>query len=411
MAVDFGDGDHWSLDDRIAELTELADSAGAEVVGVITQNRSQPDAAFFIGRGKLMELREAAVALDASLAIFDHDLTPAQLTNLENSLDLVIVDRTQLILDIFAQRAQTREGKLQVELAQLRYLLPRLTGRGAQLSRLGAGIGTRGPGETKLETDRRRIRQRIRDINEALEKVKKDRRLRRQRRQANNIPMIALVGYTNTGKSTLLQALTGEETFIADQLFATLDPKTRRLELPNKVSALLTDTVGFIHGLPHQLVAAFRATLEHVVDADMLLHVVDITHPRVQETVAAVKHVLVELGAQDKPMITVLNKIDRLNAEELRRWRLFASREFLNPVLVSAINGVGLDELRQMLYQRLSARWQHLDLTIPYDRLNILETLYKVGHVLTATYTDSGVKIEATLHPATAAHVKKLVMP
>ena len=279
----------------LEELARLADTAGADVLLQLTQRRGRPDAATFLGRGKAEELASFCRSLGAGLVIFDRELSAAQARNLESVTGVRIIDRTQLILDIFARRARTREGKLQVELAQLNYLLPRLVGRGTELSRLGGGIGTRGPGETKLEVDRRRIRKRIAELNEAIRDVQKHRELLRRSRKEIPVPLAALVGYTNAGKSTILKKLTGAQVLVEDKLFATLDPTTRRVVLPNNEVVLLTDTVGFIRNLPHHLVAAFRATLEEVVEADLLLHVVDASHPDLEGQMEAVERVLESL--------------------------------------------------------------------------------------------------------------------
>ncbi|MBC7107137.1 MAG: GTPase HflX, partial [Firmicutes bacterium] len=323
--------------DGLEELAGLADSAGAEVVGRVCQERHRPDPAFFVGRGKALALAEMARGLGADLVIFDHELSAAQARNLEDVMGVRVVDRTQVILDIFARRARTREGKLQVELAQLNYLLPRLTGAGTALSRLGGGIGTRGPGETKLETDRRRVRRRIYELRRQLEEVRRHRAVLRQARRERAYPLVALVGYTNAGKSTLFRALTGAEVPVEDKLFATLDPFVRRAELPEGGTVLLTDTVGFIRRLPHHLIAAFRATLEEVRAADLLLHVADARSPDLEEKIAAVGRVLEELGAADRPAILVYNKID---GTDLAPGRL---RRGSSPaVAVSALHGWGL---------------------------------------------------------------------
>ncbi|MGB9803089.1 MAG: GTPase HflX [Desulfofundulus sp.] len=333
------------VEESLDELARLADTAGARVVGRVVQRSRRPDPATFLGRGKVRdEIAPACRELGVDLVICDQELSPAQVRNLEEALGVRVIDRTQLILDIFARRARTREGKLQVELAQLEYLYPRLTGRGAELSRLGGGIGTRGPGETKLETDRRRIKRRIAELRRKLEEVRRHRTLLRSRRQKAPVTLASLVGYTNAGKSTLLNALTGADVPVEDKLFATLDPTTRRLVLPNKEVVLLTDTVGFIRRLPHHLVAAFRATLEEVTEADLLLHVVDVSSPDYPARIEAVDQVLASLGAREKPTILVLNKIDRLTAEE--PWLVPADRP---AVAVSALTGRGLDKLCQAL--------------------------------------------------------------
>ncbi|MEW6230485.1 MAG: GTPase HflX, partial [Bacillota bacterium] len=274
--------------DSLDELASLVSAAGAGIANRILQRRDKPDPAFYVGKGKAEEIRRECEEKECDLVVFDNELTPAQGRNLKDVIGVRVIDRTQVILDIFARRARTKEGKLQVELAQLNYLLPRLTGKGTELSRLGGGIGTRGPGETKLETDRRRIRKRIQDLTEALARVRKQRALLRQARKDVPLPLVALVGYTNAGKSTLMNALTGSEVFVQDMLFATLDPTTRRLRLSNNEVVLLTDTVGFVSSLPHHLVAAFRATLEEVTEADLLLHVADVSYPDVEKQIAAV---------------------------------------------------------------------------------------------------------------------------
>lgn len=301
----------------LQELVQLAETAGVEVLDVITQNREVLDSKWFIGKGKVEELRMAIDGLGATTAIFDQELSGAQVRNLEESLDVKIIDRTQLILDIFAQRAKTREGIVQVKLAQLTYLLPRLSGHGKNLSRLGAGIGTRGPGESKLETDRRHIRDRISDLKRQLDEMTRHRSLHRERRKKSGAVQVALVGYTNAGKSTLLNRLTAADVYIEDQLFATLDPTSRALELPSGKEVVLTDTVGFIQNLPHDLVAAFRATLEEANEADLILHVVDSSSPMRDEQMAVVHSILQDLGAADKPQIVLFNKKDACEPEQL----------------------------------------------------------------------------------------------
>lgn len=400
--MDFQRPGDWPLEYRVEELKELARTAGAEAVGVVTQRRRRPDPAIFVGKGKLDELAALVGEAGADLVIFDHDLAPAQARNLEKVLEAGVLDRTQLILDIFAQRARTREGKVQVELAQLRYLLPRLTGRGTALSRLGGGIGTRGPGETKLETDRRRVRQRIRDLVQELEDIRRRRRVQRGRREQREIPVVALVGYTNAGKSTMLRALTGADTLVEDRLFATLDPLTRRLDLPGGTQALLTDTVGFIHDLPHQLVAAFSATLEEVVEADLLLHVVDASHPLAPEMVDTVMGVLSDLGAGDKPMVMALNKCDRLSqpAPPVPT----AGAEAV--VLTSAVTGRGLDQLVRAVEESLGRRRRRVQFWIPYDRLEVLDLIHRSGRVESTRYVDSGIEVVAELDGAAAGRIR-----
>ncbi len=303
--------------DSLEELTELAESAGAKIEGSLLQVREALDPATLVGRGKLEEIRMEAEMRHVPLVIVDHNLTPVQLRNMEKGIGRRVIDRTQLILDIFATHARTREGQLQVELAQLNYLLPRLAGKGAELSRLGGGIGTRGPGEQKLETDRRRIRDRVGKIKEAIETVRRQRTTRRRARQAVPLGMIALVGYTNAGKSTLFNALTHAEVLTSPQMFATLDPTIRAVRLPSRRRVLLSDTVGFLRDLPPDLIAAFRATLEEVQEAALILHVTDISNPHHAEQDAEVEKVLDDLGVKNTPRVHVFNKIDQLDAEQL----------------------------------------------------------------------------------------------
>lgn len=328
------------MEDSLAELRELTRSAGAQVVGQTFQRSPEPDPATLVGRGKLKVVRECSRAAAADVAIFDNDLTPSQLRNLEEILDLKVVDRTQLILDIFARRARSREGQLQVELAQLTYLLPRLTGRGVLFSRLGGGIGTRGPGEQQLEYDRRRVRARIRTLKQAIERVRAQRALHRVRRRERRFLTVAMVGYTNAGKSTLFNALTHAQVNTSPRLFATLDPTIRALRLASHRPVLLSDTVGFIRKLPPHLVAAFRATLEELEDACLLLHLTDASHPQREQHDSAVESLLGTLGVANTPRLHVWNKIDLLNAVE--RKRVTTGRM---EVAVSARTGEGLDRL------------------------------------------------------------------
>jgi GTP-binding protein HflX len=330
--------DPFQVEDELDELAQLTRTAGASVCHRLTQTRSQPDPHFFLGSGKIQELALTVQELAANVVIFDNELTALQHSSLEQVLGVKILDRTELILAIFAQRAQTSEGKLQVELAQLKYLYPLLIGKGTQLSRLGGGIGTRGPGETKLEIDRRRIRQRIHRLEEATSRIKSNRDLQRRRRIDHNLPVIAITGYTNSGKSTLLNAVTKANAFVENKLFATLDPTTRRTTLPDLTSILLCDTVGFIRKLPTSLIAAFKATLEEVSVADILLHVVDASHPNVLDQINSVYDVLSELGAIDKPMITVLNKAELVRKEDL----VWLVSQVPNPVVISAKKRLGL---------------------------------------------------------------------
>lgn len=340
---------HVGCEATLAELGLLAHSAGARVAATVIQSRERPDAATFVGRGKLDEIAQLAQEHGATLVVFDDELSAGQQRNLEERLGLKTLDRTQLILDIFARRARTREGRLQVELAQLDYLLPRLVGQGIALSRLGGGIGTRGPGETKLETDRRRIRHRIRMLKGEIEHVRRTRGTRRTGRARTGTPVVALVGYTNAGKSTLFNALTQGRAAVADQLFMTLDPLVRRARLGAGRDVLLIDTVGFIQKLPHQLVAAFRATLEEVAEADLLVHVGDASAEDRDARAAAVDTVLGEIDADQRPQLMVLNKVDRLTDER----RAILAQQLPHAVAVSATTGEGLDGLRERLVERL----------------------------------------------------------
>ncbi|MBI3015368.1 MAG: GTPase HflX [Candidatus Tectomicrobia bacterium] len=306
---------HSQAEDSVAELKELADSSGVSVLDSIIQHRPKTDPKYLLGKGKLQELIIRSLQLGADTIIFDHDLTPAQARSIADATDLKIIDRTQLILDIFAQRAQSREGKIQVELAQLKYLLPKLVGRGDSLSRLAGGIGGRGPGETKLEIDRRRARDRIHRLEREIEALAKRRMVRRTQRGKKGIPVVAIVGYTNAGKSTLLNTLTHSQVLVADQLFATLDPASRRLRLPQDQEIIISDTVGLIRNLPKDLTAAFRATLDELHDADFLLHVVDMSNPECEQQMSAVTRILADLGLAEKPLLTVFNKVDKVSPE------------------------------------------------------------------------------------------------
>ncbi|HEX76754.1 MAG TPA: GTPase HflX [Dehalococcoidia bacterium] len=339
--------DGWSISSSLEELCYLAQTAGAEVVGELSQRLEKPSPIYYLGKGKLEELISLKGQCQYNVVIFNDELSPRQQRNLEEALKVKVIDRTALILDIFAKRAQTREGQLQVELAQHQYLLPRLAGQWSHLERLGAGIGTRGPGESQLETDRRLIRNRIHRLQAQIEAVRRHRALYRQKRKRNQIPIVALVGYTNAGKSTLLNALSQADVLVEDKLFSTLDPVTRRLILPDNQQFLLTDTVGFIHKLPLSIVAAFRATLEELTEADLLLHVVDITHHDAAEQCQTVEEILTGLHLNAKPRITVLNKIDLVvgSMEELTALAIFLKLPDDTTVLISAIKGWGLDKL------------------------------------------------------------------
>lgn len=395
IGMEWGRNDSlWTVDDSLEELKQLADTAGATVIKKFIQKRPKPDPAFFIGRGKVQELALYAQQENIDLCIFDDELSPAQQRNIESVMGIRILDRTALILDIFAQRARTNEGKLQVELAQLQYTLPRIMGKGLMLSRLGGGIGTRGPGETKLEVDRRRIRDRIAFIKDQIEKVKAVRSLHRSKRKKNNVFEVSLVGYTNAGKSTLLNTLTNSDIYAKDQLFATLDPTTRQLTLPNKQEIIITDTVGFIQRLPHQLIAAFRSTLEVVTEADLLVHVIDVSHELYKEQAAAVHEVLKEIGAETKPVITVYNKIDKLPPDSKLADRLALEED---TVCISAAKKLNLETLQQMIESHLKSKAVEVILCIPYAETAKAAQLHEIANVLEQEYTENGAVMKVIL--------------
>ncbi|HLZ58860.1 MAG TPA: GTPase HflX [Ktedonosporobacter sp.] len=426
MAVEADDQDSvWGVEDSLSELGTLARTAGAAVVGTLLQRLPHPDVATYVGKGRAQELSEIVQQQEIELAIFDDELTPTQQRNLEKLLATRVVDRTALILDIFAQHARTREGRLQVELAQLEYRLPRLTGRGSEFSRqaggsrsaggsgagrvggvggggggAGGAIGVRGPGETKLEIDRRRIRSRIAELKEDIEDVRAQRTLHRQQRSAHAIPVVAVVGYTNAGKSTLFNALTEAGVLAEDKLFATLDPITRHVVLsnPQKGSStrgysnnqeiLLTDTVGFIQKLPTKLIAAFRATLEEVIDADILLEVVDVSHVNAIEQSETVNDILNELEAQEKPRVTALNKVDLLDDVSEVDTSLYP-----NAVAVSALQKVGLDALSEKISEVLADFMGDIEVLIPFERGDLVELFYRRGSVRQETHEAEGTRI------------------
>ncbi len=379
-------------EESLDELASLAETAGAMVITRVLQSRQRPDPATFIGSGKAEELALVCQAMEIDLAILDDELTGAQQRNLENALGVRVIDRTALILDIFAQRAQSAEGKLQVELAQMKYRLPRLAGMGAALSRLGGGIGTRGPGETQLEVDRRRVRRRIDDLEAQLKELKKQRDLRRARREKTGQTTVALVGYTNAGKSTLLNALSGSDVLVEDKLFATLDPVMRQVELPENRSCLVVDTVGFIRKLPHPLVQAFRSTLEEALYADLLVIVSDLSSPHYAQQRATVYDVLNELGAADKPILEALNKADRAKLPDII--------EPADAILISAREGEGLDRLRLAISRRIATLRHRTELVIPYDKGNVLSLLHDKGQVLEEEYLAEGTRVSCMLDAA-----------
>ncbi len=385
---------HFDPEHALDELAGLADAAGADVVLRVQQERAKPDPATFLGSGKVQTLAAACAETRADVVIFDNELSPAQLRNLEQALDRPVVDRTQLILDIFARRARTREGKLQVELAQLKYMMPRLVGSSAALSRLGGGIGTRGPGETKLETDRRRIRHRISVLSKEIDTVRNRRSQLRERRQKAAVPVVALVGYTNAGKTTLFNSLTGDEAVASNALFVTLDPLVRQVRLPDSRELLVSDTVGFIDRLPHALVAAFRATLEETADADLVLHVIDAAAPDRDRRMNAVRSVLDEVGAIDVPMLEVYNKCDALTPDERRRLQ----EQDPSALSISALTRQGIDELVETIASRLALDVVRVTLTFDpesaADRERI-SRVYRHARVVLHETRDAEVSIVA----------------
>jgi len=382
-----------SARDSLEELAELARSAGATVAGSVLQMREGIDPATVIGRGKLDEVRAEAQACDAQLIVFDGNLTPVQQRNLERGLDCRVIDRTQLILDIFARHARSKEGQLQVELAQLNYLMPRLAGGATELSRLGGGIGTRGPGEQKLETDRRRIRERARRISEMVETLRRQRSLRRRAREAVPLGAVALVGYTNAGKSTLFNRLSSAGVLVSSNMFATLDPTVRAVRLPSRRRVLFSDTVGFIRDLPKGLLAAFKATLEEVQQAALILHVTDVSNPRHAEHDAEVEKVLEDLGVKDTPRLHVFNKIDRLQPDELT-----ALAHNHGNILVSAKTGAGLDALLSKVDEMMPVDpLVHIHFSLPLNDGRALAMVHGAGRVLQSEVHDSRMDIEAEL--------------
>ena len=398
----------WEVRESLDELAELAVTAGAAVVGDGTQKLEAPEAATFIGSGKADEFARHCRRKDVDTVVFDDELTPAQNRNLEKVFECKVLDRTALILDIFAQRARTREGKLQIELAQLQHLLPRLTRYWSHLSRQKGGIGMRGgEGESQLEADRRRVQERIDKIRDELVLVRRQRGTQRAARQRNGWPLASIVGYTNAGKSTLLNALTGAEVLVEDKLFATLDPATRRLRLPTNQNVLLTDTVGFIRKLPHRLVEAFKATLEEVVQADLLLHVVDISHPKAEEEIRAVNTVLDEIGATGKPTLMVFNKVDRVANGGLVNRNL---ERFPNTVAVSAATGEGFPALLEELGSQLRPARDLVELKVPHSEPAVIARLHAVGQVLERDYNGESARFKARIPPHLRAEFSPFIV-
>jgi GTPase len=391
-----GDSPDFSSEESLDELRTLATSAGAEIVGEFTQRKDRPDPATLIGKGKLEEIAGAAASVSADVILFDHDLSPSQQRNIERVVQTRVIDRTQLILDIFARHARTREGQLQVELAQLEYMLPRLAGRGVEMSQLGGGIGTRGPGETQLETDRRKIFRRVRHVKQQIESVRRIRAQQRQRRESVPVALVALVGYTNAGKSTLFNALTNANVVASSRMFATLDPTIRGAELPSKRKILFSDTVGFIRQLPHTLVSAFRATLEEVQRATLIMQVSDASSPVSAEQDAQVESVLKELEADKKPRLRVMNKIDLLLPKQRESLRDSDADDKVQIIHVSAAKGIGLSTLLDRVDALLEGdRPQRVRLRIPQKEGKLLAQLQAGGRIYSRQYQDGLVVMDA----------------
>jgi len=395
--------DPWTPEERQNELSELARSSRAKVIDGMIVTREKPSPAYFIGKGKVEEISQLCTEKDIDVVMFNNDLTGTQQKNLEDIINTKTIDRTQLILDIFAKRAHSNEGKIQVELAQLLYLMPRLTGRGILLSRLGGGIGTRGPGEQKLEVDRRRIRDRITRLKRDLDKLSLQRSTRRKRRAKFSLLTIAIIGYTNSGKSTLLNALTESHIYTQEGLFSTLDPTIRSFTLPNNQKVLFVDTVGFLNELPHHLIESFKATLEEVVNADILLHLVDISHPKAKEMEKAVFDVLAELNATDKPMITLLNKTDKISDNEIRRF----TKEFTRAIPISALKKINFEPLIDRLVLHLNSVIKTYKIFLPQSKARLISLLYEKGHIVKREYRGDKVYLEAELPVRVYEKIKK----
>jgi GTP-binding protein HflX len=391
----------------VEELRRLTATAGAEVADVLVQRRDRPDAATFLGKGKAQDVRDVVRGAGADTVIVDEELSPGQLRNLEAIVGVKVIDRTALILDIFAQHAHSAEGKLQVELAQLNYLLPRLRGWGESMSRLGGGIGTRGPGETKLEVDRRRISTRISKLRRQIAELERTRRTKRQERARSRVASVALVGYTNAGKSTLLNRLTGAGVPVGDKLFSTLDPTTRRVELPGGRICVFTDTVGFVRKLPHMLVDAFSSTLEEASRADLLLHLVDGSSADPEAQADAVHEVLGEIGAAEIPELLVVNKVDALDEMALARTR----RAFGEAVWISATTGDGVDGLLARVSDRLPMPEVEVDLLVPYDRGDVLAALHAAGAVVSEEHVETGTRASVRLRQDQMGRLERYVLP
>jgi len=385
--------DKIKIENRYSELRLLCKTAGVTVVSGFIQKRSSPHPSYFIGRGKLEEIKEEAENREIDVVIFNEELSPVQTRNLENYLETKVLDRTALILDIFAKRARTKEGKLQVEMAQLQYLLTRLTGHGSELSRLGGGIGTRGPGETKLEIDRRRIRRRISELNRSLEEVKKHRSQQRKQRKKAGYHTAGLVGYTNAGKSTLLNALSGAQAFTENKLFATLDPTVRKITLDNGEEILISDTVGFIQEMPSQLMKAFKATLEEINEAGLILHLIDISNPEFIPHMETVEEILNDIITENQDILLIFNKIDRINPGDINLDRL--KRDYPNSTFISASEGTGIEELKQKISLAFKTDKEKASFKVPYDQMGFLDQLYKNARILNVKYKKEHLAIDA----------------
>lgn len=396
MSLDYEGQGLAAVEEQMLELAELAHTAGVVVVGTEIQRRARPDPVLFIGKGKVEELHARKHNDGFDLLVFNEELSPRQQRNLESRLDVKVIDRSELILDIFAQRARTKEGRLQVESAQLHHLLPRLQG-GRDLSRLGGGVGTRGPGEQQLESDRRRIRHRIRDLDREIKEIRKQRALRREGRRRVPFPVVAIVGYTNSGKSTLLNALTQAQVQVQDALFVTLDPTTRLVRLPNRQEVLMTDTVGFIQKLPTDLVAAFKATLEEVQQADLLLHVLDATRFNGRDQMEAVHEILHDLDAMDKPKVLALNKVDELRGEDVDALLREDWSPYTQVVAISALKKRGLDELGAALSAAMPGDFVAIEVLLPYDQPARQAEFHARGQVETVDYRANGVAMRGRL--------------
>lgn len=409
VGLDLGEGASWEERESMEELIELSRTAGLEVLHTVIQRRPKPDPSYFIGAGKVEQLREMAQAAGADVIIFNDALTPSQGRNLEERICKKIIDRPQLIMDIFAQRAKTPEAQLQVELAQLEYLLPRLRGWGETLGQLGGGIGTRGPGETRLEMERQQIRDRIHKIKERLKKVQVERELKCKLREKRKIPEIALIGYTNTGKSTLLNRLSGAEAFVEDKLFATLDTLARRATLPDNREVVLIDTVGFIKKLPHQLIPAFRATLDTVSNADLLINVLDVSSENLFDHWRTLAGILHDIFKERKrpPMINALNKVDRICTEEDKRRLEEACTKIDNAIAISALEGTNLEVLWARVATELGDRMERVLLQIPYSQAGLIDLIHRLGEVYQEHYAPSFIFLEASLEKSYIADLEK----